>query len=141
MINRVTLNNGMTSVPVNSTGANTFTCENTSDNVWLLSYSEVQNAEYGFISELGQGDSVADGRDPERSKVVTDYARARGALIVVGNSDYAGNGSWWLRSAYYGSTSSSLKVMCVRSDGYVGVYDESTLTAGGIAPAIKVTLQ
>lgn len=141
MINRVTLDNGMTSVPVNSTGANTFTCENTSDNVWLLSYSEVQNAEYGFISELGQGDSVADGRDPERSKVVTDYARARGALIVVGNSDYAGNGSWWLRSAYYGSTSSSLKVMCVRSDGYVGVYDESTLTAGGIAPAIKVTLQ
>ncbi len=140
LIEQVTLDNGISSVPVSNTGSNSNICGSTQDKVWLLSYAEVQNPSYGFIGELAQGDSVTDGRDVSRSKTVTDYALACGALQVTGNSDYAGQGSWWLRSAYYGSTS-TLKIMCVRSDGYVGVYDDSTLTAGGIVPAIKITLQ
>ena len=140
LIVETALDNGLGSVPVTTGGANSFTCADTTDKVWLLSYEEVQNTSFGFVGELAQGDKVAQGRDSARSKKVTDYAAACGALMVVGNSDYAGNGSWWLRSAYYGSTDTSLKIMDVRSDGYVGVYDESTLTGGGIVPAITVSL-
>ena len=140
MIAETQLNNGVTSVPVSATGSNTYVCENTSDKVWLLSYEEVQNTSYGFIGELAQGDGVVQGRDINRMKSVTDYAAACGALKIIGNSDYVGNGSWWLRSAYYGSTASELKVMDVRSDGYVGVYDSATLSAVGVAPAVRISI-
>lgn len=131
------VSNDLASAPVDTSGKNGNIDDNdnvTEDMVWLLSYAEVQNEAYGFVGELAMGDSVDDGIDPLRAKSVIDYARATGAFMKTEKKNY-GNGCWWLRSPYYDSA----KVMDVRSDGYVDVYDEGTFVSG-IVPAVTLNL-
>ena len=71
-------------------GSNNQACENTFDKVFLLSYIEVTNSEYGFSSSDEDYDTA-------RRMTVSDYARSTGAYINT-NSDYFGCGDWWLRS-------------------------------------------
>lgn len=63
----------------------------TTDKVYLLSFSEVMNPDYGFCEDCGI-DSVS------RRVKASDYAHARGAYV---NANYAGNCDWWLRSPGY----------------------------------------
>ena len=70
-------------------------CENTNDKVYLLSYEEAFNL------------SRAIDRSPARAVKTTDYIKAKGAFTLVNDNTYAGNGSWWLRSAPDRSYSSS----------------------------------
>jgi hypothetical protein len=100
---------------VSSTGytTNPYVCETTNDKVFLLSYSEVTSADYGF--------SV----DSDRAAAKTDY--------------YTGTDSatwWWLRSPnnYY-----SFVAMCIRSNGLVHQGDGGDYVHGycGVRPAVE----
>ena len=80
---------------VYSTGyvSNPYACENTFDKVFLLSYREVTNSEYGFSSYGGDDDTA-------RRMTVSDYARSTGACMSVSSINF-GCGFWWLRSPCY----------------------------------------
>ncbi len=71
------------STPTIST--NPYACENTFDKIYLLSYEDLMNANYGFKDDLSR-----------RAKV-TDYAKAVGAYWEVAE-EYVNNDSYWLRS-------------------------------------------
>ena len=108
---------------------NLYTCVNTFDKVFLLSYREVVNSEYGFASSLSTHDTA-------RQMTVSDYARSTGARMETSN-DYLGCCYWWLRSPY-GIMSNSAR--SVSYDGYAGhvwsVYGDGC----GVVPALNLTL-
>jgi hypothetical protein len=84
---------------VYSTGysSNSYACENTNDKLFLLSYRDVTNSDYGFSSSYSTYDTA-------RRMETTDYTRAAGVYMYT-DSSYYGNGSWWLRSpGYYNSS-------------------------------------
>ncbi|MFA6796901.1 MAG: DUF6273 domain-containing protein [Bacilli bacterium] len=110
-----------------STGysSNEYACDDTKDRVYLLSYEDVTNADYGFNN---------DGEDEARKKELTDYARAKGAYMDTSLENY-GNCYWWLRSPYSGRSYSSRYVnqnSCVR---YISV----TYSRGAVCPALKIS--
>lgn len=111
--------------------ANQYTCENTEDNIFLLSYAEVTNNEYGFLS-IGSNDDTA------RVMQTSDYSRATGAYTSTSIYSY-GNGRWWLRSPHY---LDSQYVYGVYYDGSFSglpglVYHSSDY---GIVPAMWISL-
>ena len=77
-------------------------CENTQDKIFILSYSEITNAEYGFAS------------DTDRQLFASDYARA--SYLYFAERSYNGNGFYWLRSPREDSVVGS---KCVTSGGAV----------------------
>ena len=79
---------------VYSTGydPNPYACEDTEDKLFLLSYREATNSDYGFASSYRS--------DTAREMETTDYTRATGAYMST-DSSYYGNGYWWLRSPSY----------------------------------------
>lgn len=102
--------------------------ESVEDRVFLLSFEDAVSAEYGFIAT----DSV---EDVQRSKTVSDYARATGAYMNT-THEKLGQGWWWLRSP---SDESDSYAMYVASDGTMsaaGVESEQY----GVAPALWITL-
>ena len=64
---------------------NQHTCENTFDKLYLLSYKDLQNLNYGFTDDLS------------RCAKVTDYAKAVGAYWDT-SAQYWDNNLYWLRS-------------------------------------------
>ena len=60
-------------------------CDNTTDKIFLLSYAEAMNLDYGFKNRHTFGDT-------KRRKVPSDYSLATGTYMKIGNS------YWWLRS-------------------------------------------
>ena len=117
---------------VYSTGysSNPYACENTFDKVFLLSYREVVNSDYGFSSDGGDYDMA-------RRMTVSDYARSTGAFMYI-DGGYFGCGYWWLRSPWY-----------YNSDRARSVYDDGRAAAGrdlvdlgdrGVVPALNITL-
>lgn len=109
-------------------------CENTFDKIFLLSYQETLNTEYGFSSDYES--------DVKRAKLTTDFARASGAKMDT-DTNYYGKGFWWLRSptTYYRSNAAS-----VESNGYsVGSYYYASyyyvnITHYGVVPAVNIKL-
>ena len=88
--------------------------------VFLLSYSDVLNTEYGFENDVrisSQGD---------RSTVYTDYSACKGLQRLENNK-----GSWFLRTSGYWSN----LVCFVEPSGYVGEYG-SPSEMWGIRPAL-----
>jgi len=99
----------------------------TDDNVFLLSHSEVTNPAYGFSTE----DTTL---DASRCAQCTEYAKSNG-LWFSNNVSSIGNGHWWLRSPGIVDSDASL----VRLDGYVT--SSSVCTTGiGIRPAIWIKI-
>lgn len=97
--------------------SNTYACENTLDKVFLPSYKDYINSDYGFSTTS------------TRYCKTTDWARVRGAKYN-GIGDYKYNGYYWTRSSSYsgnshvawgvianGNLSSSIRV----SNDYLGV--------------------
>ncbi len=95
----------------------TFNCEcrNTQDKVFLLSLSDVNNAEYGFknsYADVYGGATTANTFDTARAYYTSDYSRAMGVMTVTDStlesapdampkedfSKYLGSGWCWLRS-------------------------------------------
>lgn len=108
-----------------------YACENTEDKVFLLSRSEVTNSEYGFSSDKYESDNA-------RGMQTSDYSRATGAFTVHwSDSNYYGNGRWWLRSPAYGDSYLVLDVFYDQSNA--GAY---TVDGGhvGIVPAMWIDL-
>lgn len=111
---------------VYSTGfvTNQYATTNTNDKIFLLSYREVTNADYGF--------STSNSSHITRQKSATDYAKAMGVYIYPSN----GNSSWWLRSpTYYPKTG-------VRDIYYMNgsiSSDEVHWTGTGILPAFRIS--
>ena len=124
---------------VYSTGysSNKYACENTFDKVFLLSYGEVTNNEYGFASDYSDYDTA-------RSMTVSDYARSTGAYMNTSNS-YFGCGYWWLRSP---SFNDSYYARYVNRNGYVdfNYFDYNAhyyiVSDGnsGVVPALNIIL-
>ena len=110
---------------VYSTGyaSNLYACENTFDKVFLLSYREVVNSDYGFSS------------DTERRMTVSDYARSTGAYMNTNNS-YFGCGYWWLRSPYY---LTGYRARFVFSYGYANNFLVNYVNIG-VVPALNISL-
>ena len=119
------IDNGATST---GTPSNQYVTENTEDKIFLLSYSELSNTDFGFNSSLSEYDAT-------RRMTATDYARANGALMKT-SEEYYGNGSWWLRSP---SDSSSVNAWRIDTAGAAdgGYVNRSYF---GIAPALRIKL-
>ena len=105
-------------------------CENTWDNIFLLSYQEVTNSTYGFSSSYKKYDSA-------RRMKPSDYALAIGAGVQTYFDGYEGNGYWWLRSRTYGAFGG--EVSCIFSTG--AVREQSYKFTNGIAPAMWIKLK
>ena len=68
---------------------NPYVCEDTEDKIFLLSFREVTNSEYGFSSDGSY--------DVARIMKMSDCSLAMGVYMSTSSSDY-GNALWWLRS-------------------------------------------
>ena len=110
---------------------NEYACENTFDKVFLLSYREATNSNYGF-SGYGSYDTA-------KQMTVSDYARSTGARMYT-YSDYFGCGIWWLRSPDYRNSYSA----CSADDtGDVNVYYDRNYVNNdnhGVVPAMNIKL-
>lgn len=105
-----------------STDYSRYDSVSTTDNVFLLSYSEAQNASYGFTNNTSSTET--------RKAVGTDYAKAQGLYV---NSNECSN--WRLRSAGY----LSYRACKVNYDGYVYNYDDVDCTYSGVRPALRLS--
>ena len=103
----------------------TFACNNTNDKVFLLSYKDYLNSDYGFSTSTNATNT--------RYCKTTDYARARGAYYNT-SSSYLYNGYYWTRSP-----NGEAYVKAVKQDGSLG---ESYVTdkSFGVRPAITIKL-
>ncbi len=108
-----------------STGdsSNKYICNNTYDKVYLLSYKDITNTEYGFIDNAS------------RQKQLTDYAKAQGCCMNKDDS-YYNNGYYWFRSPdhlndYY--------ARCVSDDGHLYSY-WFIRDSVGVSAAITISL-
>ena len=103
------------SATTTSDPSNMYACDNTDDDVFLLSYADAMNSAYKFSS------------DSDRSIMGTDYAVCQGLFVKAEN----GNASmWWLRSADW---ENSERVSRVKPDGTVGVNKTNVNTVGVLA--------
>lgn len=103
-----------------------FACEDTNDKVFLLSYTEVTNMEYGFSS-------YDFGRQPERQMLPSDYCVATGAWMGINDYGYA-PGFWWQRSPSYNTGCP----IYVTSDGSAFHYAPAHMENGGIVPVLWI---
>ncbi len=116
---------------VESTGyeSNPYICENTNDKVFLPSYQEVVDSDYGF-------NKFASNNDPARTMQTSDFNRASGGFYNDDSDGYYGNGYWWLRSPGGGN---SIGVRAVRDYGYVLNDYSAGFSYYGVAPALVIS--
>jgi len=110
-----------------STSYSAYDSTSTTDKIFLLSYSDTLNSNYGFSTNYSTCDTA-------RRAQGSDYAKCQG-LMVSTNSSYSGNSTWRLRSACYYSSSTCL----VRDDGFV-YYNFTDITDSGVRAALKLNL-
>ena len=99
--------------------------------VFLLSYWDAINPDYGFNSSYSNNDTA-------RRAQGTDYAKCQGLYVSRDSgssaSVYNGNSTWWLRSPYGSASTRNVNFKgSVYYDGSVGDADY------GIRPALKIT--
>ncbi len=112
------------SAATTSYSKNSYACENTNDNVYLLSYQDYMNTQY-----------FAD--DASRCCETTDYAKANGCYANK-NVSYLNNGMYWTRSpsgddSYYASS--------VLSDSRVYNYSSAYHAHYGVRPALTIKIK
>ena len=103
---------------------NNYKCGNTEDNVFLLSYKDMRNADYGFSSAGA------------RYCRTTDWARARGAKYSVSSSAYQYDGDYWTRSP---KSNSPYNVFFIYDTGSIS-FDEVTYAYKSVRPAMNITI-
>lgn len=121
-----------------STGyeTNQYACPATVDNVFLLSYAEIVNSEYGFLGDL----------EPDEARIVraSDYSRAKGITIATDTVENYGAAKYFLRSP---SCNEPYCIMIVDESGVSGnhywdaVNNNLTYGTQGICPAMWITLE
>ena len=124
-----TVNNG---AETTDTADNKNACENTTDKVFLPSYQDYLNDDYGFENSPNQIEA--------RHCLTSDYARAGG---VYYSFNYMFCGRYWTRSPY---SQKSWLVWVIDTDGNLketGVYSGSGGNKGiiqGVRPALNIKL-
>lgn len=124
-INSTALNNDGYYTLVGAGYDNRLDSKETNDKIFLLSYNEVKNVDFGFDSDANKGDFA-------RQTKGSDYAKAQGLYV---ESLYDNNSYWLLRSpGYY-------------SSGCCGVYYSGNASSGeyfstcdvsrGVRPALR----
>ncbi len=78
------------SVNTTDSTSNSYACANTEDKIFLLSYKDYTNSNYGFATSKGTTDT--------RYCKTTDWARVRGVRLGSQTGTYANNGYYWTRS-------------------------------------------
>ena len=103
---------------------NVYICEDTQDNIFLLSYHEA----YDYFGNLW----------PPRRKAPTAYAFSQGVWVNKTSSylEYIGNGYWWLRSPN-ATKGNEVKVL---NHGGGAVSDDVSYTENGVVPALWIKL-
>ena len=125
IINTTTIDN---SASTTNNTSNAYTCENTNDKIFLLSYQDLTSTAYGFIS--GTGEAIG------RQKNLTDYAKANNSYV---SKDYqtAGTGLWWSRSPRSENTFMTSYASISGLITGVGVSSQNN----GIVPALTILLE
>ncbi|MBE6533827.1 MAG: hypothetical protein E7678_02495 [Ruminococcaceae bacterium] len=116
------------SAATTDSSTNQYACENTEDKIFLPSYQDVINSNYGFSSDYSDYDTA-------RQKKTTDYAQVQGAYTNT-NSDYAGNGYWLLRSPFYSYFGNACSVSYNGKANIIGYVYLTT----GVVPALQIRL-
>ena len=102
--------------------------DKTPDMIFLLSYYDAINNDYGFSTDYIKYDDARFAKN-------TEYAKAAGARTESGGS-YDGNGDWWLRSPGVGSDFA----MIVVDRGDVNRYGYDVYESSGVRPALHLNL-
>lgn len=91
-ISTTTLNNDGYYTSVGTTGYEKLDSNETKDKIFLLSYNEVRNSNFGFNSSSSACDAARFGKG-------SDYAQSQGLYVYRNSgSTYNGNSYWFLRS-------------------------------------------
>ena len=109
---------------------NTYACDDTLDYVFMPSYKDYQNTDYGFAPTTIDSDS--------RCCRTTDWARARGAFSEnEATPNYNGNGYYWTRSPYSGQSDVT---WCVGHYGTLYTHEGSEVDCkeNSVRPAINI---
>ena len=113
--------------------ANNYVCANTTDNIYLPSYADMVNTEYGFSSDFSAFDEA-------RVKSVSDYSIANGAFISISDwENYYGKGNYLTRTPAQ-SASWFVRECNYRGEITDGGTNVST-TYFGVAPMCRVLLE
>lgn len=118
-------NSGKTTDDLNNQYAN----KNTIDKVYLPSYKDYLNSEYGFETNSANTSKT-------REAKTTDYARANGAWSNTTNGPLKYNGSYWTRSA---TSEYSYAVWNVNSGGYLSTYAVDG-SSHSVRPSISISI-
>ena len=112
-----------------ASSSNTYVWENTFDKIYLLSFQDMYNINYGFHSNAGEYDEA-------RKAALTDYAKATGCWRLIDN-DNLDMGFWWLRSP------DSVDPRFAGSVNYNGVVSMHTIFVSyvGVRPATAIAIQ
>lgn len=113
---------------VASTGyeTNVYACEDTNDFVYLPSFRDVLNTDYGFSDNQLS-------KDESKQLLVTDYALAVGCFKPTG-PEFTEYSEWWTRSP---EKFNSLAVHTIFSNGIANGYHYD-YAYSGVAPAISI---
>ena len=108
--------------------SNTYVCDNTEEKIYLLSYQDYLNADYGF------GSITTTQSSSERECQSTDYARACYTSTSTASAT-KNNAIYWTRSHH----TSSSAVSIIGTDGSISYADCGT-NSGGVRPAITIKI-
>lgn len=123
------LNNDSFHTSLGQTGSEELDSNSTSDHVFLLSFNEIRNSDYGFSPEYADTENSV---DVARQAQGSDYAKSQG-LWVQTNSSYNGNSNWTLRSPDYLGDSS-----CYVYTKGIAYYGCDVYSVDGIRPALRL---
>lgn len=101
---------------------------NTNDKLFLLSYADTVNTDYGFSSSYETSDTA-------RQAQGTDYSKSCG-LFVNANAPYVGKSYWWLRSPGLSAVNAGYVYKSGAADSYTSV----VVTHIGVRPACRIRL-
>lgn len=107
---------------------NPYACEDTQDKVFLPSYQDYINPDYGFLNSENATNT--------RCCKLTDWARARGAFYDNWNESYLYNGCYWTRSP---DSDDEVRAWYVESDGSLAPSDCDRETYS-VRPAITIKI-
>lgn len=129
-INTTTLNNDGYYTLIGTTGYEKLDSNETKDKIFLLSYNEIRNSDFGFNSSASAEDKV-------RLAQGSDYAKSQGLYVYRSlGSTYNNNTTWLLRSP----GRSSYYCCGVHCFGYSGDNYYLNVSLSGVRPALRFNL-